>query len=102
LERAAVTLMCPLAPGIIAPVGIEGACAIPLGEAQIPRLSQGVIALDGEREFSFTPDQKLAIRLDHRGPLTIDVDCVMALAAREGLLAFRALAEERTGESLWN
>ena len=89
-ERARLTLRCPIAPGLMMPVGIEGSCEIQVGEVQNLRLKQGVIALDGERELAFNSDLGLTVRLDDLGPLTIDVDYVMARAAQDGLLAVRS------------
>ena len=96
-ERAVVTLACPIAPGLMMPVGIEGSHEIQVGEVQNVRLGQGVVALDGEREWAFTSDQRLAVRLDGLGPLTIDVDYVMARAAQDGLLVVNSTAAEATG-----
>ena len=93
-ERALITLMCPIAPGVLMPVGIEGSHEIRCGEVQILRLTQGVIALDGERELAFTQDQQFTVRLDERGPLTIDIDRVMARAAHDGLMAVHSHARE--------
>jgi len=101
-ERAAFTLLCPVAPGLMSPVGIEGSREIQVGEVQNLRLTRGVIALDGEREWTFTPDQQIAIRLDDQGPFTIDVDYVMARAAQEGLLIVDSPVGEALGGKSWN
>lgn len=102
LDCSDMTLTCPIAPGLMMPVGIERSHQIQFGEPQIPRLPQGVIALDGERELAFTSDQRLTIWLDDHGPLTIDIDHVMARAAQEGLLVVHSPAGEPTGEKVWN
>ena len=86
-DRAKVTMMCPLAPGLIVPVGIENAQEIHAGEIQTLRLAQGTIALDGEREFEYSSRRHVTVRLDGQGPYTIDIDKVMHRAAQEGLLA---------------
>jgi predicted polyphosphate/ATP-dependent NAD kinase len=101
-ERAAVTLMCPLAPGLMMPIGVEACHEIPCGKVQHLRRVRGVIALDGERELTFTADQRLTVRLDDRGPFTIDIDRVMARAARDGLLAVPSRALEATGDKECN
>jgi len=85
-ETAAATLLAPIAPGLIAPVGVSRVEEVFPGKAQTVQISQGVIALDGEREIEFVPSDRVVIRLDNDGPLTIDIDWVMARAAREGLL----------------
>jgi predicted polyphosphate/ATP-dependent NAD kinase len=86
-ERAKVTLQCPIAPGLIVPVGIENVQEIHCGEIQNPRLTQGTIALDGERELEYVSCRHVAVRLDAQGPYTIDIDKVMERAAHERLLA---------------
>jgi predicted polyphosphate/ATP-dependent NAD kinase len=85
--RAKVTLMCPIAPGLIVPVGIENVQEIRPGETQHLRLTQGTIALDGEREFEYSSRRRATVRLDGQGPYTIDVAKVMQQAAEERLLA---------------
>ncbi len=86
-ERANITLQCPIAPGLILPVGIEHVQEIRCGESQTPRLAQGTIALDGERELEYSSRRHVTIRLDGLGPHTIDIDKVMERAAQERLLA---------------
>jgi predicted polyphosphate/ATP-dependent NAD kinase len=86
-ETAPVTLKAPIAPGLLVLVGVAGVCEIHAGKPQNLTISQGVIALDGEREIEFQSNQQVTICLDCAGPLTIDVERVMTLAARDGLLA---------------
>ena len=85
-ENAPVTLAVPIAPGLLASVGVGGICEVRPGEPQTIAKAQGVIALDGEREIEIGPDQQVTLRLDRNGPLSIDVEKVMTLAARDGLL----------------
>jgi hypothetical protein len=84
-EEAPDVLRAPVAPGLIAPVGIAAVHEIRFGEAHGVRIRRGVIALDGEREIEFMDHDRIAVRLESDGPLTIDLDSVMAQAAREGL-----------------
>jgi hypothetical protein len=95
LETAAIVVNAPLAPGLVVPVGVAGVHKVHPGQQQILRRSRGVIALDGEREIEFRPDQQVSIRLDLQGPYTIDIDRVMAVAAREGLLASHRLEQAK-------
>ena len=85
-EGAATLVTAPIAPGLIVPVGITAVHQIHADEVQHIRAPRGVIALDGEREMEFSPDDRVTVRLDRRGPLTIRVKRVMELAARQGLL----------------
>src|SRR5262249_7959366 len=86
VERAAFTLKAPIAPGLLATVGVAAVREIQPGEHQTIAKSQGVIALDGEREIEFRSDQRVTLRLKSNGPLSIDIEKVMALAAQNGLL----------------
>lgn len=88
-HRAQITLQCPIAPGLILPVGIENVQEIYAGEVQNLRLTQGTIALDGEREFEYGSGRHATVTLDVQGPYTIDIDKVMRRAAQERLLAIR-------------
>ena len=85
LETARAILHAPIAPGLVAPVGIAAVSEFRPGVRQAVRLAQGVIALDGERELAFTAGDQVTVRLDRHGPLTIDVDKAMATAVRNGL-----------------
>jgi len=83
---AGVTVRAPIAPGLIVPVGVTKVSEIHAGEPQYLRIRQGVIALDGEREIEFRPDQQVSVQLGSAGPITIDTERVMLLAAQKGLL----------------
>ncbi len=85
LETARAILHAPIAPGLLAPVGVEAVSELRPGERQAVRLARGTIALDGERELAFTAGDQVTVRLDRHGPLTIDVDKTMAAAVRKRL-----------------
>ena len=82
-----MTVRVPIAPGLIAPVGIAEAASIRPGEEHALRTQRGVLALDGEREIEFGPDDRLSVSLELDGPLTVDIGRVMQLAAEWGLFA---------------
>lgn len=84
--QAPDTLMAPIAPGLIVPLGIAAVHEIRPGERHFVQSTEGVVAVDGEREIEFGAGDQVAIRLEHDGPCTIDIDRVMHRAAREGLL----------------
>ena len=67
-----------LAPGLISRVSVAAHRVIEPGEPIA--LAPGTIALDGERELERT-DEPATVRLIH-GPLTIDVDAVMATSTQ--------------------
>ena len=84
--QAAFTLTVPLAPGLVVPVGVAETRRIRPGEVFAITHGTGCLALDGEREIELRPGDRAEVRLEPNGPLTIDVEAVMALAANQGLL----------------
>jgi predicted polyphosphate/ATP-dependent NAD kinase len=84
-DSATTRLMAPIAPGLVQPVGILSVQDLLPGEPYAVRLSQGVVALDGEREIEFGSNDEVLVRLVLDGPFTIDVEGVMRWAARQGL-----------------
>lgn len=94
-DRAANVVHAPIAPGLIAAIGLESWRRMPAGAPLTPALAAGAIALDGERELFFDPHQEVVVTLVDRAFRTIDVAAVMSFAARSGLLLERTSAEAR-------
>jgi len=59
----------------------------------------GCLALDGEREIELRPGDRAELRLEPNGTLTMDVDAVMALVARDGLLRWPSAIPARRRRS---
>ncbi len=95
--RGIMTVRAPIAPGLIAPVGIAEAGPIFPGEECALRTQRGVLALDGEREIEFGPDRRLSVSLELDGPLTVDIGRVMELAVERGLFTEPATLRFREG-----
>jgi hypothetical protein len=85
--RGLITLRVPIAPGLIAPVGIANIREIHPNELWPLQTPRGVVALDGEREIEFGPQDELVVSLDIDGPVTIDVGKVMKLAGEHRLFS---------------
>jgi len=85
-EEAPLVLQAPIAPGYLREIGIMGWRRMEAGNAHRPAVDQGSIALDGEREISFTERDRVAIRLEEGALRTVDVGACMQYAARHGLL----------------
>ena len=83
---AARTVSAPLAPGLMADIGVERVFDLEAGVTHPIRLARGVLALDGEREITFGPADRVAVVLEPDGPLTVEIPRAMELAARSGLL----------------
>ena len=79
---AELALDVALAPGLITRVGVAGFRELAPGE-RVELEPGGSIALDGEREIELRDGVRATVRLGD-GPLRIDVDAVMAHAARTG------------------
>lgn len=83
---APMVLNAPIAPGVIAPVGIDDWRLMPAGVPFAPTLRSGAIALDGERELSFAAREEVSVTLRDGAFHTIDVAATMKFAALHGLL----------------
>jgi predicted polyphosphate/ATP-dependent NAD kinase len=85
-EAAPLVLRAPIAPGYLREVGILGWRRLAAGKMHRPAIAAGSIALDGEREISFSAEDRIAITLEEGALSTIDVGACMQYAARHGLL----------------
>lgn len=79
-------VMAPIAPGLLAMFHLGKIEKLFPGQAHAITTTEGVIALDGERAIEFSGRDRIAIRLDLDGPMTIDIRRVMQKAAEDGLL----------------
>lgn len=86
LDEAPTQLSAPIAPGLIEEVGIGAVETLEPGAIYLPSVSAGSIALDGERELTFSEIDDVSIRLQTDAFRTINVPDCMAYAARHGLL----------------
>jgi len=76
----------PIAPGLVADVGVRDWRPFPPGAEHRVAAARGVIAVDGEREIEFRADAAApTVRLRPDGPWCIDVPAVLAAAAGRGL-----------------
>lgn len=86
LNRARTSLYAPIAPGLIEQVGIGSIERITPETIYLPSVSAGTLALDGERELTFSETDEVGIRLLTDAFRTINVPNCMAYAAKHGLL----------------
>ncbi|WP_035251276.1 ATP-NAD kinase family protein [Actibacterium atlanticum] len=86
LERADASIIAPIAPGLIEEVGIGGVERMDPNVLFLPSVSVGSIALDGERELTFSETDDVSIRLKTDAFRTVNVPACMAFAAKRGLL----------------
>jgi predicted polyphosphate/ATP-dependent NAD kinase len=76
----------PIAPGVLARVGILDAGPLAVGEHRRSSVATGTVAVDGERELEFGPDRPVTVTLSAAGPRVVDIRSVMRAAAERGLL----------------
>ncbi|HLM88419.1 MAG TPA: NAD(+)/NADH kinase [Streptosporangiaceae bacterium] len=85
-------VLAPIAPGLVVLVGVREIEPMHPGSVHAVDARAGVIAVDGERELTFGPGERPAVRLRADGPRCVDVSAVLAASARLGLLR-RAAAD---------
>jgi predicted polyphosphate/ATP-dependent NAD kinase len=85
-DEATLVLHAPIAPGYMRDIGILGWRRLQAGKPHRPAIAAGSIALDGERELSFSERDRVEIDLEEGALTTIDVGACMHYAARHGLM----------------
>ena len=86
VEEAPLALTVPIAPGYMRPIGIAGWQRLVAGKSYGPQIVAGSVALDGERELSFSERDRVTIALEENAFRTFNVAAVMDYAARHGLM----------------
>ncbi len=77
----------PVAPGIIARVGIKDYYPIEVGERVQLKHEHATLALDGERELRICPDDLVEIELVTDGPLVVDIEKTLRGAVEDNFFA---------------
>ena len=81
-------LLSPISPGLFKPVHVKGSRTLALGEpVEVAR--PGVLAFDGDREYTLAPGQSVRLRIERAGPRVIRTGRVFSEAARLGLFLDR-------------
>jgi predicted polyphosphate/ATP-dependent NAD kinase len=86
LGDGARTVLAPVAPGMLAPVGVRDVADLAIGECRRSGVPAGTVAVDGEREIEFGPADPVTVALTAAGPRVIDIARTLRLAADDGLL----------------
>jgi predicted polyphosphate/ATP-dependent NAD kinase len=79
-----MTVLAPVAPGLITPVEIADWSTIEYGQTVPVKLSQCTVALDGERTFSLKSGQVASVCLTNDGPPVVAIDAALREAALNG------------------
>lgn len=85
-DEANIILNTPVAPGYMRAIGIRDYVPMQPHFKYRPSISDGSIALDGERELSFTRDDDVTIELVPDAFKTVNVSGCMQYASRHGLM----------------
>ena len=86
LKSARARLAAPIAPGLIEEIGIRALDTLVPDTVYRPEIAAGALALDGERELTFSEADEVSIRLEVDAFRSVDVSACMADAAGRGLL----------------
>jgi predicted polyphosphate/ATP-dependent NAD kinase len=89
-----ITVLAPVAPGLVSAVAIAEWRHLPLGQRVEIRHHPGTIALDGEREFSVLPGQRVEIMLSSNGPRVVQIETALREANRQGIFMRAARCQE--------
>lgn len=84
-------VQAPIAPGLYKPVRVAQWRRVRLQE-EVEVMGLGVLAFDGERDRTLAPDQTASLRLARDGPLVVDVERALALAAERELFRMQSPA----------
>jgi predicted polyphosphate/ATP-dependent NAD kinase len=85
-DEANIILDTPIAPGYMRSIGIRDFAPMKPNVKYRPSITDGSIALDGERELSFTRDDDVTIELVPDAFSTVNVSGCMQYASRHGLM----------------
>ncbi len=85
-DDAAIVLDTPIAPGYMRGIGIKSFRTMSAGKKYRPGISGGSIALDGEREWSFSEGDDVTVELVQDAFKTVNVSACMRYAAKHGLM----------------
>ena len=85
-DEASIMLDTPIAPGYMRGIGIRDYEPMQPGLKYKPQITDGSIALDGERELSFSHKDDVTIELVTDAFRTVNVSACMQYASRHGLM----------------
>ncbi|WP_119270046.1 ATP-NAD kinase family protein [Taklimakanibacter deserti] len=94
-DEAELKLSVPIAPGYMREIGIVSWQRLKPGKAYGPQIQAGTIALDGERELSFSEHDRVSVALEENAFRTVNVAAVMNYAACHGLMRRAGIVEKK-------
>ena len=85
-EPADRHVTAPIAPGVLARVGVHEVTPMAVGETRHSAVGVGTVAVDGEREIEITAQRPVTVTLSGDGPVVVDIPRVLRAAADRGLM----------------
>jgi len=79
-------LLAPIAPGLVEPIGIRQVETVAFDAPMTLSVAAGSLALDGEREVTFSERDQVTVSLRDAAFRTVDIAACMAHAAAKGRL----------------
>lgn len=92
-----VTVTVPIAPGVMAPVGIASVREIHRGEVQTIESTSGTMALDGEREIEFGENDRVKVWLELNGPVIVNITKALDQAVKNRVFVEFQMQENSYG-----
>jgi len=86
LGQGNTSVLAPVGPGLIIPVGIQSHQLLSLGEEVMLEPAACTIAVDGERQIEVFSEQQVSVRLTNHGPRVVDVQQCIREASQRGVL----------------
>lgn len=84
-DPATATVLAPIAPGVVPAIPIARWNRVNEGTRVMVARRHSAVALDGERAFTVTPEQRVEISVQRNGPPVVQVERALRLAAEQGL-----------------
>ncbi|MFM8848600.1 MAG: NAD(+)/NADH kinase [Actinomycetota bacterium] len=81
-DDAARRVRVPLAPGSFTTLGVSEVRPLTVGE-EVVFEGKTILAFDGERDIPVSERGRVTVRIESSGPLLIDVDATLIIAARD-------------------
>lgn len=84
IGRGGLTVLAPIAPGVIEQVPITNWRMLPFGERSEIKFKPCTIALDGERQLTVKPHQTIEVAIFRNGPQVVSIKDALLTAAKKG------------------
>ncbi len=99
LSQRGQPMLAPIAPGLVAKLGIESWRKLAVGERGAVNHAPVVLALDGERELPIKPGEQIEIGLSQNGPHVVNVTAALAAASRAGVFVMTQDLEKEVSQT---